>query len=231
MSDATDSTSEAGAEGTTETPDTTATPEPKGNEQYDRLLERVDQLSTYTQSQMEALQQALYQQASDDGEEDPYEALDPDDPGYDEQVELLQLQQFIDDRARAIAQEMVQPIHQGRQAEVYDTRASDIESRYTDLMDDKGKPTELAASVMQAAWESAERFGIDSDSDPRFWDVFEMSYKAHKADQIRQAEQPAGRNPAVLESGGASASIAQNAEDEQQRLMERLAQSQRDPFA
>lgn len=200
------------------------------NDRYDRLVERLDQLGSYTSSQLEALQQALSQQNAqvDDDEGD---WLDEGDDGYEEQQFQRYLDQLVSERVEQGVQQAISPIQQARQAEVYDTRASEIEGRYRDLMDDKGKPTELAASVMQAAWESAERFGINSDSDPRFWDVFEMSYKAHKADEIRGRETAAGQTSAVLESGGASAGQQQSAEDEQQRLMERLAQSQRDPFA
>ncbi len=232
MSDTTDtevtggSAEGADATGTTEATQTSTT----DNDRYDRLVERLDQLGSFTANQLDALQQALSQQNTqvDDDEGD---WLDEGDDGYEEQQFQRYLDQLVSERVEQGVQQAISPIQQARQAEVYDTRASEIEGRYRDLMDDKGKPTELAASVMQAAWESAERFGINSDSDPRFWDVFEMSYKAHKADEIRGRETAAGQTSAVLESGGASAGQQQSAEDEQQRLMERLAQSQRDPFA
>lgn len=232
MSEATEGTevtggSAEGAEATTETTQQTA---PQDTGQYDRLAERMEQFTSYTASQLEALQEALaaQQDTGDDGEE----WLEEGDPGYEEQQFEQYLDRLVADRVEQGVREAVTPLQQARQAEVYDTRASDIESKFTDLMDDKGKPTELAASVMQAAWESAERFGINSDSDPRFWDVFEMSYKAHKADEIRGRETAAGQTSAVLESGGASAGSQGAPEvDELQGVRAILARSQSDPFA
>lgn len=237
MSEATEGTGTAGsAEGAgagTEptTTETTATQQGGGdNSQYERLSERMEQFTNYTASQLEALQEALA--AQQDTGDDEGDWLEEGDPGYEEQQFEQYLDRLVADRVEQGVREAVTPLQQARQAEVYDTRASDIESKFTDLMDDKGKPTELAASVMQAAWESAERFGINSDSDPRFWDVFEMSYKAHKADEIRGRETAAGQTSAVLESGGASAGSQGAAEvDELQGVRAILARSQSDPFA
>lgn len=231
MSEATEGTEVTGgsAEGAEATADTTQQATPQDTGQYDRLMERMEQLGGHTMTVAEQLQ-AIQQQLNQEPEE-VEDYLEEGDPGYEEQQFEQYLDKLVADRVEQGVREAVTPLQQARQAEVYDTRASDIESKFTDLMDDKGKPTELSASVMQAAWESAERFGINSDSDPRFWDVFEMSYKAHKADEIRGRETAAGQTSAVLESGGASAGAQVTPEDEQQRLMDRLVHSQRDPFA
>lgn len=236
MSEATEGTGTAGsaesAGAGTEptTTETTATQSGGDSGQYDRLMERMEQLGGHTMTvaeQLQAIQQRLDQQPEEDED-----YLEEGDPGYEEQQFEQYLDRLVADRVEQGVREAVTPLQQARQAEVYDTRASDIESKFTDLMDDKGKPTELAASVMQAAWESAERFGINSDSDPRFWDVFEMSYKAHKADEIRGRETAAGQTSAVLESGGASAGSQGAAEvDELQGVRAILARSQSDPFA
>lgn len=236
MSEATEGTGTAGsaesAGAGTEptTTETTATQSGGNSGQYDRLMERMEQLGGHTMTvaeQLQAIQQQLNQEP-----EDVEDYLEEGDPGYEEQQFEQYLDKLVADRVEQGVREAVTPLQQARQAEVYDTRASDIESKFTDLMDDKGKPTELAASVMRAAWESAERFGINSDSDPRFWDVFEMSYKAHKADQIRGRETAAGQTSAVLESGGASAGSQGAAEvDELQGVRAILARSQSDPFA
>ncbi len=233
MSDAStgDGTGAEGAEAvdttTTETTAPAAT-QAGGDEKYDRILSRMDELGQFTNQMSGQWQEFM---AAQQAEPEPDEGwLEPGEDGYDEEQEYRQLQELIRSEAREIAQQMVTPIQQERMAEMYDTRAQGVEKNYPDLIGQDGKPSELASSVMQTAWDNAQRFGIDSENDPKFWDLFEMSYKAHKADEYRQRETPAGGSTAVLESGGASAGNTQGAVDEQEEYIARLKAKSGDPF-
>lgn len=234
MSDAT--SGDSGTEGTegavTEATEATTT-ESKTDGGYDRILERMDGLSQSTASLMEQMQQFEQRFAEPEPEydDDPYAGLNPDDPDYEDQQAWIAMQQAIRDEARQVAQEMVAPIHAERQAEQYNNLALGIEQEFGDLvLGPDGKPTEAAAQALDDAAQLATEIGIDPQTDPRFWGLYLRSLKAQQADKIRAQETPAGGQAAMLEAGGASAG-SQPAVDEQQRLMERLAQSQRDPFA
>lgn len=193
------------------TTETTAPPSPD----FDRIYERMDQMSAQ-QQQMADQFGALF--AEPQGEEE-----DEQPEYYDDEGELTEdgVREVVSDFVREQIEAELAPREQAVMIETRDDEWEALKASYPEL-EDRDTAMAVIADAMQ--WANAHNPGLIDR--PEFVDVIEWVYRAQKYDETAEAQQQQP-NRVVLESAAGAAQDTKNPGiDWQQRVIDAAKRSQ-----